>query len=134
MIRHSQSTSAGSSNYNAATATVYIDVCQSRPGNRLVIPDRYHVWNDTGSDAFERCRNSTRTGTHGALTYTQVSGTVLNTGEDQAFKVDVTGSSNYNAATATVHIDVAKADQVITWSDPTGITYGTALGATQVKL
>ena len=70
---------------------------------------------------------------HGALTYTPASGTVLNAGDDQALTVDVAGSSNYNSATATVYIDVAKADQAITWSDPAGITYGTALGATQLN-
>ena len=42
-------------------------------------------------------------------------------------------TTNYNSATRTVHINVLMADQTITWNNPSDITYGTALGATQLN-
>jgi hypothetical protein len=44
-----------------------------------------------------------------------------------------TTSTNYNADSGTVHDKIAKADQIITWSNPADIIYGTALGATQLN-
>ena len=43
-----------------------------------------------------------------------------------------TDTADYLTATATAHIDVARADPVITWANPAAITYGTA-GATQAR-
>ena len=45
----------------------------------------------------------------GVLTYSPVSGTVLNAGLGQALTVSAAATTNYNAASKTVHIDVAKA-------------------------
>ena len=45
----------------------------------------------------------------GALTYLPVSGTLLNAGPAQNLQVDAAGTSNYNAATKTVQINVNKA-------------------------
>jgi hypothetical protein len=42
----------------------------------------------------------------GALTYTPPAGTVLGVGANQALQVDAAATSNYNAATKTVHINV----------------------------
>jgi hypothetical protein len=44
-----------------------------------------------------------------------------------------TDAVNYTTATATVTIDVAKATPAITGPTPAGITYGTALSATQLN-
>ena len=67
----------------------------------------------------------------GVLTYSPVSGTVLNAGLGQALTVSAVATTNYNAASKTVHIDVAKATSNITWANPADITYGTA-SATQL--
>ena len=40
---------------------------------------------------------------------------------------------NYTTATATVTLDVTQAMPVITWATPAGISYGTALTATQLN-
>src|SRR5207247_2295621 len=50
----------------------------------------------------------------GALTYSPVSGTVLNGGDWQALTVSAAATTNYCAASKTVHIDVAKAALTVT--------------------
>ncbi|NEU06689.1 hypothetical protein GZH53_00030, partial [Flavihumibacter sp. R14] len=42
-------------------------------------------------------------------------------------------TANYNEATASVSLNVDKANQVITWANPANITYGTLLSATQLN-
>ena len=71
----------------------------------------------------------------GTFTYTPALGTLLNEGTVQNLKVDFTptDATNYSTTTKTVTIDVAKATPVITWSNPTGITYNTLLSATQLN-
>src|SRR5205085_866868 len=65
----------------------------------------------------------------GALSYSPAAGTVLGAGDHQALTVSAAATSNYNAAGKTVYIDVARATPVITWDDPSPITYGTALSS-----
>ena len=47
--------------------------------------------------------------------------------------MDAAETTNYKPATKTVHINVEKADQTITWADPADIVYGTALSSTQLN-
>ncbi|MFE3867087.1 MBG domain-containing protein [Flavobacterium sp. LS2P90] len=68
----------------------------------------------------------------GALTYTPASVTLLNAGS-QTLQVDAALTSNYNAATKQVTLIVNKANQIISWSNPLDITYGTALSSTQLN-
>ena len=44
-----------------------------------------------------------------------------------------TDAANYNAVSANVSFTVGKATPVVTWSNPVGITYGTALSGTQLN-
>ena len=44
-----------------------------------------------------------------------------------------TDTTNYTTATKTVQLTVSQATPVITWATPAGITYGTALSATQLN-
>ncbi len=72
----------------------------------------------------------------GTFTYTPASGTLLNAGNAQALSVDFTPTdiTNYNSVNGTtVHINVLKGTPVITWPNPSNITYGTALSATQLN-
>ena len=69
----------------------------------------------------------------GAASYVPASGTLLNAGNNQALTVNVASTSNYNSATKSVQIDVLKADQIITWSNPANITYGTLLSSTELN-
>src|SRR5690606_25001589 len=65
----------------------------------------------------------------GLFTYTPAAGTVLEAGTGQSLSVTFTpdDTENYEPVTAEVAIDVLKAKPVITWANPTAITYGTAL-------
>ena len=60
---------------------------------------------------------------------------MLNAGAGQTLSVTFTptDAANYTTATTTVAINVLKATPVITWATPADITYGTALGATQLN-
>ena len=71
----------------------------------------------------------------GTFVYTPAAGTVLNAGAGQTLSVTFTpdDAANYTTATASVLINVLKATPAITWPTPADITYGTALGATQLN-
>jgi len=72
----------------------------------------------------------------GTFTYTPALGTILNAGANQILTVNFSPSdaANYNAVNGTtVQITVNKANPVITWSNPSAITYGTPLSATQLN-
>ena len=74
--------------------------------------------------------------TTGSFTYTPASGTILNVGTNQILSVNFapTNTSNYNPVNgSTVLITVNKATPVITWANPSAISYGTALSATQLN-
>ena len=93
-------------------------------------PRRYHLRDGAQRDAAER------DGEHaGTFVYTPAAGTVLNAGAAQTLSVTFTptDAANYTTATKTVSINVLKATPVITWATPADITYGTALGATQLN-
>jgi hypothetical protein len=70
----------------------------------------------------------------GTFSYSPAAGTVLGAGT-QTLTVTFTpdDSVNYASATANVSLAVAKAVPVITWANPAGITYGTALSGTQLN-
>ena len=57
----------------------------------------------------------------GGLVYSPPIGTVLNAGDHQTLIVNAAATSNYNAATATVYIDVAKAGLTVTVNDLTRV-------------
>lgn len=72
----------------------------------------------------------------GAFTYTPASGAKLNAGNSQLLSVSFTPTDaiNYSAvANTTVLINVSKATPTVTWANPAGIVYGTALGAAQLN-
>jgi hypothetical protein len=71
----------------------------------------------------------------GTFSYTPALGTKLDAGNAQNLKVDFTpaDATNYNIATKTVTIDVAKATPVITWANPPDITSTTTLSNSQLN-
>ena len=70
----------------------------------------------------------------GTFTYTPAAGTVLGAGNNQTLSVSFTptDTTDYTTATATAQINVAQATPTITWANPAGIIYGTALSGTQL--
>jgi hypothetical protein len=68
----------------------------------------------------------------GTFTYTPALGTVLGAGTQTLNVTFTPTSTSYTAATASVTITVTQAVPVIAWAAPAGISYGTALSATQL--
>jgi hypothetical protein len=69
----------------------------------------------------------------GSFTYTPALGTLLTAGSHTlAVSFTPTDPVDYSSATASVSILVNQATPVITWTPPGAITYGTALGASQL--
>jgi sugar lactone lactonase YvrE len=70
----------------------------------------------------------------GSLVYTPAAGTVLGVGtQTLSVTLTPTDTTDYSSATQTVQIVVNKATPSITWATPAAISYGTALGATQLN-
>jgi hypothetical protein len=68
----------------------------------------------------------------GALSYALGEGTILGAGDDQMLTVVAAATDDYNQASATVTLNVAKATPAITWANPADVVYGTPLGAAQL--
>ena len=70
----------------------------------------------------------------GTFTYSPATGTVLNAGTHQlTVTFTPADSSNYASASANATVVVARAASVVTWANPAGIVYGTALSGTQLN-
>jgi hypothetical protein len=69
----------------------------------------------------------------GRFVYTPDAGEVLATGEHTLSVIFTPTDTNFPAAEATVPLTVTKAMPTITWPTPVGISYGTALTATQLN-
>jgi hypothetical protein len=70
----------------------------------------------------------------GTFAYTPTAGVVLGAGPNQTLSVVFTPTdSNYETRTASVLINVAKATPIVSWPQPAGIVYGTAISATQMN-
>jgi hypothetical protein len=68
----------------------------------------------------------------GALSYTPAAGTVLNAGDAQVLTVVAAATNDYNPASATVTLNIARATLSITWASPADIVYGMPLGPAQL--
>src|SRR5690606_25829261 len=117
-------------NYDPVTAEVAIDVFKAK----AVI-----TWADPTAITYGMALDDTQLNAEadvtGLFTYTPAAGTVLDAGTGHPLTVTFTpdDTDNYDPVTADVSIDVLKAKPVITWADPTAITYGTALDDTQLN-
>ena len=71
----------------------------------------------------------------GTFTYTPAEGALLNAGVNQTLSVAFTpaDTNDYNPATGSVSLTVNKATPTVNWTAPAAITYGTALGSTQLN-
>src|SRR5436309_2694413 len=118
---------AATANYNAASKTVSLTVGKA---------DQVITWSNPTDIVYGTALSATQlnatTSGDGALSYSPAAGAVLGAGP-QSLTVNAAATANYNAASKTVSLTVGKADQVITWSNPTAIVYGTALSTTQLN-
>jgi hypothetical protein len=70
----------------------------------------------------------------GSFVYSPVAGTVLTAGSQPlSVTFTPTDAANYATASGNVSLTVSKATPSITWPTPAGITFGTALNATQLN-
>src|SRR4029453_9154055 len=115
-------------NYNGASKTVQITVLKATPVITWANPSDITYGTLLSATQLNATVDGVPGGSApGSLTYTPASGTLLNAGANQDLTVDAAATSNYNAATKKVQINVNKADQTITWANPADITYGTLL-------
>src|SRR5204863_479238 len=123
-------TPTDTTNYTSATATVTIDVAQAAPTITWAAPAGI-----TYGTALSAAQLNATSPVPGSFAYTPAVGALLNTGLGQVLSVTFTptDTTNYASVTTTVTIDVAPAAPAITWAAPAGITYGTALSATQLN-
>jgi hypothetical protein len=114
---------AATANYNAASATVNIFVNKANPTI---------TWSKPAAIIFGTALSATQLNAKvsgitngsatGILSYTPAAGTVLGAGS-HVLRVDVAETINYNAASATVHIDVNKKVLLYTAKDISNIQY-----------
>jgi hypothetical protein len=97
------------------------------------------LWNNPADITYPESLSATQlnagASVPGTFTYAPVSGTVLNAGNAQSLSVTFVpaDSATYATVVKNVTINVLKGTPVITWNNPADITYGTALGGTQLN-
>jgi hypothetical protein len=117
-------------NYNNAAKNVSINVLKATP----VI-----TWSNPADITYPTALSGTQlnatASVAGVFTYTPPATTVLNAGSGQNLSVNFVpnDTANYNNASQNVSINVLKGTPSITWSNPADITFGAALGATQLN-
>ena len=122
-------TPADAANYTVANADVSIVVAAATPILTWANPAGI-----TYGAALSATQLNATANVPGTFAYSPGAGTVLNAGT-QPLSVTFTpnDSANYSAASTVVSIVVAKAVPIVSWSNPAGINYGTALSATQLN-
>lgn len=126
-------TAAGTENYLPASKSVTLVVNKANQTLSWATPDPITY----GIKLSETQLNAKVSGVEGgsapgALTYNRALGDLLNAGFYQ-IQVTAQETENYLSATQMVGLQVNKANQTITWSDPQPITYGTKLSSTQLN-
>src|SRR5262249_29164695 len=123
-------TPTDAANFTTATKTVTINVLKATPIITGAPPADI-----TSGTALSATQLNATANTPGTFAYTPVAGTVLNAGANQPLSVTFapTDAANFTTATKTVSITVVTGTTIITWAKPADITYGTALGPTQLN-
>jgi len=114
--------------YKGSTASVNITVNQ---GTATI------TWNAPGAINYGTALSATQlnatASVPGTFTYNPAMGTVLAAGSHQlSVTFAPTDGTDYATTTANVTIQVNQATSTVTWTTPAAITYGTALGASQL--
>ena len=122
-------TPTDSTDYKSVTASVSLNVDQATPTITWAAPAAITYGTALGSTQLNASAN-----VPGSFVYTPSSGTVLAAGT-QLLSVTFTpyDLTDYKSVTVTVNLNVGQATPTITWSAPAAITYGTALGSTQLN-
>jgi hypothetical protein len=122
-------TPTDTANYTTATKSVPLTVSQATPVITWATPASI-----TYGTALSVAQLDAISSVPGTLTYTPAVGSIPSAGTViLSVTFNPTDTANYTTATKTVQLVVNQAAPVITWADPTGITYGTALSAAQLN-
>ncbi len=124
-----------SSNLNNANANVTINVSKGTPSISWSNPSNITFGTLLSGTQLNATATFGGSPSPGTFVYNPVSGTKLGAGSGQTLSTTFspTDSSNLNNANANVLINVDKGTPSITWSNPSDITYGTALSGTQLN-
>ena len=131
-------TPTDAADYTTATASVSINVNQATPTITWATPADITYGTALEPTQLDATASAVVDGVPvnvpGTFVYSPISGTVLNAGKDQTLSVTFTptDATDYTPATKSVSINVNRATPTITWATPADITYGTALGPTQL--
>jgi hypothetical protein len=122
-------TPTDTADYNTATASATINVLRATPTVTWANPADIAYGAALGSIQLDATAD-----VPGTFAYSPAAGTALHAGSGQSLRVTFTptDTADYNNATATATINVLKGTPAVTWDSPADITYGTALGATQL--
>ena len=122
-------TPTDTNDYNSVAASVTLNVQKAIPVLSWANPADITYGTALGATQLDAAAS-----VPGRFVYTPAPGTVLSAGADQTLSVTFmpTDGNDYKSVTATAAINVEKATPTITWSNPANITYGTALGASQL--
>ncbi len=117
------------SEYAASSGTTNVTIAQATPSISWANPAAITYGAALGAAQL----NASSGDVAGTFTYSPAAGTVLAAGAHTLSVIFTpTNSTNDITATATVPITVNQASPSISWANPAAITYGTALGATQL--
>ncbi|MGA3130153.1 MAG: kelch repeat-containing protein [Terracidiphilus sp.] len=129
-------TPTDTSSFQAATATVTLQVSPSTPVITWATPSPIAYGTALSATQLDASASFNGNPVPGTSVYLPAAGTVPSAGT-QTLAVTFTptgpGAANYTTATASVTIEVGQNTPTITWAKPAAITYGTALGATQLN-
>jgi hypothetical protein len=122
-------TPTDTTDYNTASGSVALTVNKTTPTVAWATPSAISY--GTALNASQLDASSSVPGT---FVYSPAAGTVLASGSQMlSVAFTPTDTTDYNAASASVALTVNKAMATITWAAPAGITYGTALSASQLN-
>ncbi|MGB0064646.1 MAG: kelch repeat-containing protein [Terracidiphilus sp.] len=126
-------TPTDSTDYATAMASVTLVVSQDTPTIVWPTPAPITYGTALSSTQLDATAMSNGTSVAGTFTYLPAAGTVLTVGAHTlTVSFTPTDTTDYTATTGSVTINVTGNAPAITWTQPAAITYGTALGATQL--
>ena len=122
-------TPTDTTDYNDATGNVTLTINKATPTITWATPAAI-----TYGTSLSGAQLDATASVGGSLVYTPASGTVLGAGSQSlSVAFTPTDTTDYNNATGNVTLTVNKSTPTLTWATPAAITYGTALGGTQLN-
>lgn len=126
-------TPTDTADFSTAMGSTTIMVNQATPTITWATPSSIAPGIALGSTQLDATASFNGSAVAGTFSYSPAAGTVLTSGTHTLnVTFTPTDSTDFTTATASVTISVAQNAPTITWPTPAAITYGTALGATQL--